>query len=772
MIIRQAALCAFCFTGAATALLTCGLLRAGDQAVQATGRSPLVPVPRGHPRVYMTAERLPELRERISRPPHHVLWQQIRNDEDYLYRALVSVVEENEAAGREAIRGALTALYAPRVFEDTRHFDSAYHKCACVYDWCYSLLTDEERERFIQQFTTLPNQPNKHDRIYIGYPARMSSIAAIGHQSEGYLLTSQLPAGIAIYDENQTLYDAAARLFFEKFVPVRNFHYASHAHHQGIFYGVGRFHFDVQAALLFDALGATHVYNSDQRFVPYYFLYARQPDGISFPVGDAIAGGNPDEVYAKIGSYYHDPYLLGLADEQTGGDLGKLFDLLWRDEQTQPRPISELPKTKYFPSPAGAMAARTGWNIGPDSRDAAVLMHIGEYYFGNHQHYDSGTFQIAYRGNLAISSGYYDDYGGRHGANYYNSTISKNGLLILDPDGETRFGGRAAANDGGQSPLRENKHDQFDVTRMAQVTAHAFGPDELTPDFSYISGDLTAGYDNERASAVTRSMVMFNLKTSKFPCSLVVFDRVHSTDPAFRKTWLVHSVQEPEISGSTIHIARTGRNRGTRNTRMPDDAEFGGRLVAESLLPKSASIKKVGGPGREFWVPDAQANFVPDIKPRKGRAFDPGAWRVEVSPTNAARYHRFLHVLSVMDVETEPGPVVELIEAENMAGACIHDRAVLFARETARQKSVEFVLPSRSAADSGETGVLVCDLRAGLYTLRREGQVVASDLPATEEGGCISVSVAPGTCRLERMNELPSGSDEQDFWDRLRAEQR
>lgn len=46
-----------------------------------------------------------------------------------------------------------------------------------------------------------------------------------------------------------------------------------------------------------------------------------------------------------------------------------------------------------------------------ESRDAVVQMRIGERFFGNHQHKDFGTFQIYYRGPLAISSGVYDLYG-------------------------------------------------------------------------------------------------------------------------------------------------------------------------------------------------------------------------------------------------------------------------------------------------------------------------------------------------------------------------
>ena len=757
----------------------------GDRTEAPTIGATIPAVPAGRPRVYLNAADLAELRTRIGEEPYRAVWERIRDSRDYLNRALVSLVEGDRSAGRTAIVAALEGLSAPDAFEYIRHFDSAYHKAACVYDWCYPLLTDAEKRRFVELFTTLPNRPNKHGNIYIGYPARMDSNPATGHQNEGYLLTSQLPAGLAIHDEEPTLYDAAARLFFEKFLPVRRFHYRAHAHHQGTFYGVGRFQYDLQAALLFRALGAGDVFPADQRFVPYYHLYMRQPEGTSFPVGDAIAGGNPDGINVRAGSYYRDPYLLGLADERTGGDFGPLFDLLFRDHATAPRPIAELPLTKHFPSPAGATVARTGWDLGPDSRDAAAYLNVGEYFFGNHQHYDAGTFQISYRGPLAIASGYYDDFAGEHGKNYYNSAISKNALLIRDPDGVTRFHGRPVANDGGQSPQPSLERPDLPAVRTGRVTARAHGPDEFAPDYSLLAGDVTDAYGPDRAERVTRAMVALNLRDDRFPLALVVCDRVIAKDPAFEKVWLLHSVQEPVVGTGrdgrkTITVVRTGPNRGTRNVPMPAGAEYGGRLTVDCLLPINATVNTVGGPGREFWV-DGR-NYPPEIKPRKGRAFDPGAWQVEVTPppdaphsnapgrddagnnAGSARETRFLHVLTVSDIEADVSarPPVDRIAGDGVIGVRVGDRLVLFPDGPGPLSAAGFAVPAGGPCD-----LLVCGLEPGRYALEREGETVGEPLPADAEGRCVYVRVRPGRYRLTGAAAAPP-TRPADFWDRLR----
>jgi len=718
-------------------------------AVVAEARDGSIPqVPDGHPRLYIQKHEISSIRKRITREPWKDIWNDLQQEKEPVAQALVYLIEGDEEAGRCAIAEALKRIEGRDIVADTRHFDSAVHQSACVYDWCYPLLTSDQRARFVEKFTSIPNLPNKSGKIYIGYPARMDSLSATGHQSEGHLITSQLPAGIAIYDENQELYDAAARLFFQKFVPVRNFHYASHSHHQGTFYGVGRFHFDVQASWYFRSLGARDIFSEEQQFVPYFYLYTRQPDGTSFPVGDAIAGGGPEEVYAKVGSYYGDPYLLGQAPRRLGGPFGRLFDLLYRDYKTETKPITDLPLTKYFPSPTGLMVARTGWDISPDSRDAVTVMNIGETFFGNHQHYDAGSFQVSYRGPLAISSGYYDDFGGQHNRNYYNSSISKNSLLVRDPDEKIRFNRKVVANDGGSSEHEEEKIEGLPVHRMANVLAHSFGPELKSPDYSYISGDLKPGY-GEKVVALTRSMVTLNLKNDTHPSSLIVFDRVTASHPEFRKTFLVHSVEEPEIGNSTFTIVRAGKNPGTRNVRLPSDARFGGKLVAECLLPEGAQITKVGGEGKEAWV-DGK-NYPPIIKKSKGLAFNPGAWRVEVSPRQPSAADRFLHVMTVMDAETQESPEVQRIDANDATGVSIRDRIVLFSKSTRQLDTVRFDIPSRDE----KMKVLVCDLQPGTYALELDEQTTTpdmqSDIQVDRAGRCAYFLCESGRVTLRRV---------------------
>jgi hypothetical protein len=696
------------------------------------------PVPSGHPRVYVRPSDLPSIREKLENPEFSKAWNLIKDSDYILCRAFVYMVTGDAKAGRKAIEGWLDDFDEHQDNPDSagRVFFNLIHTGACIYDWCYDLLNEEEKADFVKRLEKLASSHGP------GYPANPDGHAIVGHDTEGWLLTGQLPAGVAIYDETNTMYDAAATLFFRKFVPVRNFLYRSHMHHQGDSYFATRFQHDQAVSWLFRRMGAGDVFTQEQQFVPHQIIYNMRPDGQQLRSGDPFNDRGNDSrkrlIVMMTGSYYNDPYLMTATDSDFFSHYrghGSVFELLFREPDAEKRPIAELPLTKYFPGPMGEMVARTGWSIGTDSRDAVVNMRIGEYFFGNHQCKDFGIFQIYYRGPLAISTGIYNEYGNAQWINYLHQTISKNGLLIFDPSEKPR---RNEANDGGQRWPKGSDHPRdLDVLlsqdyKMGQVTAHEFGPDAVVPDYSYIAGDITDAYSSQKVSQVSRSMVTFNTHNEQYPCLFIVLDRVTSTNPDFKKTWLLHSIQEPEVKGRTISVIRDGK--------VPGGGEYGGKLVAESLLPDKVNIGKVGGPGKEFWIESTQTNYA--AKSRSDAA-EPGAWRIEVSPTVKSESDVFLHVLSVMDKTTPKGPEVQRIEKGDLVGAKALDVAILFSKSGQTLEIAEFDI-----AGEGMTKILVCDLKPGVWSIKRDDAEVG-EARATEQGRCIYFKGLAGSYELK-----------------------
>ena len=84
---------------------------------------------------------------------------------------------------------------------------------AMVYDWCYGLLTPEEKQTFIKELVRLAKTQE------CGYPPiRQGSVT--GHSSEAMIMRDMLSAGIAIYDEFPEMYRLAAGRFFREHLPV------------------------------------------------------------------------------------------------------------------------------------------------------------------------------------------------------------------------------------------------------------------------------------------------------------------------------------------------------------------------------------------------------------------------------------------------------------------------------------------------------------------------------------------------------------------------
>ena len=696
-------------------------------------------VPPNHPRVYVRPADLPSIKEKLNVPEFREDWTVIRNNHRPLSKAFVYLMTGDENMGRAAVAEGLSDL---KKCTDARRPDNAMHWGACIYDWCYDLISSSQRQEFVREFVRIAASHSP------GYPANPNGHAVVGHGTEGWLLTDQLPAGLAIYDESRQMFEAAARLFFSKFVPVRNFFYPAHMHHQGDSYITTRLQHDLLANWLFRRIDAGDVFTPELQYVPYQLIYHLRPDGQQMRSGDTFDPRGTDVPKRRImmlaGAYFEDPYLLTMADSDFyygPRSFDRIFKLLFQRPGLERRPLDELPLSKYFSEPMGEMIARTGWRMGMDSPDAVVHMRIGEYFFSNHQRKDFGTFQIYCRGSLAIASGIYEGenqpYGSPHWLNYHHQTIAHNGLLIYDP---SEIMAKGAANDGGQRWPSNGGYarDLSDLLeedyRMGHLTAHAIEPNPAAPVFSYLAGDITDAYDAGKVEMVTRSMITVNTGDPARPCVLVVFDRVISTNPLFKKTWLLHSIEQPQIQGTTSFVFRTGKHYEL-------DEYYSGRMIVDCLLPEDVSIEKIGGPGREFWIESTNQNY----PSTRGGAAEPGAWRIEVSPAMPSRQDTFLHVLTVVDVRVPVEKAAELLSNADLVGASFVNHAVFFSRDGTLLEAVDVPLDT-----SVEKSIFICDLRPGLWSLKRddgEGTKIQVD----EQAKSLYLEKAQSPLRLEYL---------------------
>ncbi len=715
-----------------------------------------VPVPPAeHPRLYVRAYEIPELKEKMKTPDGRKILAALEEaavdrtpeeeakekDRGFRYyfkmrgltsrvqlQALDYLVDGDRTQARRAIVSMLDSL--KRTSFGTRQDLSRASGVmlmtgAMVYDWCYDQMTDAEKQAYIKEFIRIAGTMECH------YPPKNTEPIA-GHSSEWMILRDMLSAGIAIYDEYPDMYNYVVTMMFRDYIAARNFIYSGHNYHQGTGYVSVRFVNDLISLFILDKMGAGAVYDPAQQFVLYDFIYRRRPDGQVLPAGDVNPGNRKTpNSYAMpamfAASYYNDGYIANEYFRRPSVEPHLLMmELLWRDFDLEPKSPDDLPLTRYSGTPFGWMIARTGWD-----KDCVIAeMKVNENFVGNHQHLDAGSFQIYYKGPLAIDSGAYQGssggYNSPHCKNYFKRTVAHNSLLIYDPQEKFacwNYGGgdktEFAANDGGQrmpgdrwDTCRSFKSLLSDDYTVGNVLAHSFGPDLDVPEYSYLKGDITSAY-SDKVKDVRRSFVFLNLKDSTVPASLVIYDHVVSSDPGFRKFWLLHSIEEPSVDGTEFTVSRT----------MDGDS---GMLKNTVLLPEkdNVSITAVGGPGKEFWV--FGTNYPNAATSRPDPANERGEWRVEVVPVNPSAEDCFLNVIQVADNSCRSFNDVRRIDGDKVAGAMISDRVVIFGRDgQALDKRVGFEIPDSEK----EFRILVTDLVPGVWKVIKDGKVL---IPAAE----------------------------------------
>ena len=390
-----------------------------------------------------------------------------------------------------------------------------------------------------------------------------------------------------------------------------------------------------------------------------------------------------------------------------------------------------MPLTQIWgPEGLGYVQMRSGWG-----KDDTVIEFKSGDYFWSHNMLNQGSFYIYRKGRLAVQSGLYDQWGSDHFSHYYSKSISSNTILVFQP-GEFTWTPDQRTKDkdkngflkehGGQREVRWGAENNFTFEKYlwslkpapkgetsygraletGNITAFETGPDYR---YSYVAGDFTDAYSNTKyayekdgrynkpkVDQVNRALVYLDKRF------LIVFDRVNTIDPGYRKVWLCHFQGEPHVDGNIINQVKPGHieDYNGRNTSViwadgvnpPPNPRDPGKLLIRTLMPEQHYIRKIGGKGYEFW--DGEKNR-PPVKSDYGRQ-DTGNWRIEVSPAVPAKFHNFLHVLYPCDKEVDRIPPTTVIKTntDNAAGVMIENWVAVFGRKGTLSNPLGYSVPS------------------------------------------------------------------------------
>ena len=634
-------------------------------------------VAQGHPRLFFLASEVPALRAKCTGPmasDYNDLKSYCdSNINASLPLGSIDFYEDELAAYSFAYLMSQNTAYAARAKQIATYAmgqgyegESPYtNGLALFYDWCWGYLTAAERQTFGSALAASGN----------AYLASENWTAMNNYHSKPSRLSDFAYAGLALF------WDGVANSAAVTFCDMFHEHTFGAQHTLACIDEIASdgsyFEGDYNTIVLGEAfregcwLWATatnedaFLVSGNLKHMLDYYLYdtfakngpgsgasmsaSKQGDSKSHTVGSASVR----VIAQSLAREYQDGRGKWLASQIVSVGLGYVNRpdrwklIVYTDTALSSATPPSPPPSRCFRD-MGTAYMRSGWNLTETSTDVYGVFRCEQMDAG-HTNAHQNHFLIA-RGNdvLAIDSGVYDGGVSSHHVNYFERTIAHNTVTVYNPS-ETRFGSRS--NDGWQLPLDEELPVRFgDASNASRYRGSIVGYRD-TDAFTYVKGDATAAYSPAKVSLFTREMVYLK------PDIFVVFDRVTATSASYKKRWLLHSVNEPTVSGDTVTVQ-----------------EGSSRLFVKSLLPAPRTIMKVGGSGHQF---DVNGTNYP---PSQTVTPDMGAWRFEVSPTVDAQQHQFLHVLYVCGSGTSSMPEARLVEGEAMVGVEVAGHVVMFSR--------------------------------------------------------------------------------------------
>jgi len=606
-------------------------------------------VPKEHPRLLGSRHRLQMLAEERTQPYQRVVRvaREMKADDHskMVSMALVSAIEPDEGLGKAAIQMAMKYVNGP-IRQGHVTFGHDLARCAIVYDLCHEYWSQQQRVQFHEYMNnTVDANVRSESHVFhngwYGYKNWGIGLACYAtyydNDRASEILKAleeewRLRAAPALemagdgggwaegYYINYWLYEW---LFFCEV--------ARHCENANYYESAPGFFMNRAVASMFETYPGIRQYNS------------RRP----IPMGDGggrVFGGDRDKALSArriLVDYFRDDinhqvvHAFNEATPRSSVGVNAYKDFLWRDTTVKKANLENF-KLSHISPGAGYVYARSSWD-----EDATYFFFKCGDRFTAHQHLDVGHFLIYKHEELVGDGGHYDSFGSDHDVNYHLRTIAHNTILVFDPS-ETWpsiRAGNVSGNDGGQQhdwphhngavsdpDAWRKKRDLYDI-----ATILAF---EDKGTHMYVAGDCTRAYSPNKLDYFTRQIVFIR------PGTFVVFDRVKSKNPDFKKTWLLQTMKAPTADGAHL-VVTNGK----------------GRLFIQTVLPRNPQIKLITGRklysyGGKTYPPARDTGPAPECRILFSKTIIPVENEIEISPSQPASVDYFLHVLTATDTST------------------------------------------------------------------------------------------------------------------------
>jgi hypothetical protein len=514
-------------------------------------------VPRTHPRILVSAEDLPRLREKLqgtealknyTRSAERLVGRELTGVEGALpsqegksqFEAknfakwaskgyagkllgevktltVAYIASGDERFGREAIkRGMLVASFDPAGPTSRKVSDFADGSCmeamALVYDSCYDLHAESEKAQLRDAMfaRTAP--------WFAGQMNNLESRVFSAHVWQ-HILQQALEVALALHGDvpETQLWLTYVFELWQARVPLLGGNDGGWAN--GINYFATNFKTLLEIPTLLERFsGVDFLDHPWYRNTIYYQIYAWPPDSASDGFGDGSErtyppGANRAMFLDVLGRRFQDPAALWYARCVAGDrDLDSLlppmllFDRILNDsKQKQPEAVlpADFPQARAFRD-VGIVTMHT--DLARTDRNLMLAFRSSPFGSFNHMHCDQNSLNILWGGKRLFSgSGYYIGYGDDHFKDWYTHTRGHNTVMI-DGKGQVR-------GSEGYGWIARYLHGR-------QIT--------------YCMGDASNAYGDAGLTRFRRHVAFLR------PNIVVVYDDLESDHPA-EWSWLLHS---------------------------------------------------------------------------------------------------------------------------------------------------------------------------------------------------------------------------------------
>ena len=270
---------------------------------------------------------------------------------------------------------------------------------------------------------------------------------------------------------------------------------------------------------------------------------------------------------------------------------------------------------------------------------------------------------------------------------------------------------------------------------------NAYNADGST-HYAYLAGDITKSYDSKTVDTVERRMLTVYTGDEKFPMIMFVFDDITSDGADYKKSFLLHTVNEPTVA----------TNEQGQMYAVVTDGE--GQLVLTNVAGGD-NIYAIGGEGYAYWIGnnnefDGTANSGKNLLDEYTTSDQADTiWgRVEIT-ANGEKTTKMLNTMYVTDAGTTEVLKSVAIETDTVLGATVGGNvtAVFVKNINRTNKEITF-----TATGDEDMKYYVSGITEGTWEIYVNGVLVGTD-EATEDGGFLYFEASAGKVTLKPVTE-------------------